>query len=556
MSDSNPSTGPQAVPEASPKAEPGRKRASAGHRGTVTARGTPGVVAAGHPATAAAGCAALEAGGNAFDAVLASLMACCVAEPMLASLAGGGFLLARTAEGDVTLYDFFAQTPLERRQEDLDFYPIEGDFGETVQEFHIGLGSIACPGAVKALFEVQRDLARLPLTELIQPAVGLARDGLALNWMQANTFQVLQPIAEATEGSRRLFCRGGRAGELLEEGEIFSNPDFADFLEALAREGEGWFYEGEPARHLAEACRQGGGLLSLEDLARYRLERREPLRLTHGGARLATNPGPSSGGTLIAFGLELLRHRLAGLAADGPEHLLALVEALATTSRARREIPKGEHGELDLLLDSEHLDRYRRLAREHPQRSRGTTQISVADAEGNLASLTVSNGEGCGYVLPGTGVMLNNMLGEEDLNHGGFHRWPPGRRLSSMMAPTLALLEGDHAVVLGSGGSNRLRTAILQVLVRRLDFGASLEEAVRAPRLHFEGGALQIEPGFPEASVAPLLPLYPRHELWKAQSLYFGGVHAVEANLATGAFSGVADLRRNGAVALYPPAAS
>jgi gamma-glutamyltranspeptidase/glutathione hydrolase len=124
---------------------------------------------------------------------------------------------------------------------------------------------------------------------------------------------------------------------------------------------------------------------------------------------------------------------------------------------------------------------------------RGTTHISVIDAAGNAASLTLSNGEGCGHVLPVTGIMLNNMLGEEDLNPEGFHRWGEDLRLSSMMAPTLA----EHAgrlIALGSGGSNRLRTAILQVLCNLIDLGLSPEASVAAPRIHLERGKISIEP--------------------------------------------------------------
>jgi gamma-glutamyltranspeptidase/glutathione hydrolase len=171
-----------------------------------------------------------------------------------------------------------------------------------------------------------------------------------------------------------------------------------------------------------------------------------------------------------------------------------------------------------------------------------TTHISVIDAEGNCASVTSTNGEGSGIVIPGTGIMLNNMLGEEDLNPHGFFRWPPGVRLPSMMAPTLALRGGEPALVLGSAGSNRIRSAIVEVVERALHFSEGIGEAVDAPRVHYEKGELFFEPGFSETILQKIRKRY-ELTLFDEKSLFFGGVNAV-----TGAFEGAADSRRGGAV--------
>jgi gamma-glutamyltranspeptidase/glutathione hydrolase len=180
--------------------------------------------------------------------------------------------------------------------------------------------------------------------------------------------------------------------------------------------------------------------------------------------------------------------------------------------------------------------------------SRGTTHISVADRAGNIASLTASNGEGCAYVLPGTGIMLNNMLGEEDLNFGGFHRWKEGVRLASMMSPAVAELADGTRIALGTGGSNRIRSAITQVLVNLLDFGMSLGAAVTAPRMHLEGDMLSIESGLAGETLAALQAMAPRHHVWPEKNLFFGGVHAVSIKHG-GIFDGAGDPRRGGAVA-------
>jgi gamma-glutamyltranspeptidase/glutathione hydrolase len=151
-------------------------------------------------------------------------------------------------------------------------------------------------------------------------------------------------------------------------------------------------------------------------------------------------------------------------------------------------------------------------------------------------------------VLPATGIMLNNMLGEEDLNFGGFHRWREGARLASMMSPAVAELDDGTRLALGTGGSNRIRSAMTQVLVNLLDFGMSPEQAVQAPRMHLEGELLSIEPGFGPEAMAALAAAAPRHHLWPEQNLFFGGVHTVSIRHG-GIFDGAGDPRRGGAVA-------
>jgi gamma-glutamyltranspeptidase/glutathione hydrolase len=158
----------------------------------------------------------------------------------------------------------------------------------------------------------------------------------------------------------------------------------------------------------------------------------------------------------------------------------------------------------------------------------------------------LSNGEGCGYVVPGTGIMLNNMLGEEDINPLGFHRWPTDTRIASMMAPSLAV-EGDGSITaLGSGGSNRIRTAILQVLINMLDFKMPAAAAVEAPRLHFENGLLSIEPGFDDQTVERLAADFDKIDKWDGLNLFFGGVHVARLDGLTGRFTGGGDPRRGG----------
>jgi gamma-glutamyltranspeptidase/glutathione hydrolase len=199
-----------------------------------------------------------------------------------------------------------------------------------------------------------------------------------------------------------------------------------------------------------------------------------------------------------------------------PEHLIATVEVMIDVDRRRTA-----------------------------GATKGTTQMTVVDADGNVASMTTSNGETSGDVVPGNGVVLNNMLGEDDLHPDGFHAGPPGHRVPSMMAPTLVLDPGGTVVLaLGSGGSKRIRTAIGQVISAVVAHGRDLREAVEGPRVHWDGAVVQAEPGFPPTAVDALRRRWDVNE-WPARNLYFGGVHAAQPEKI-----GVGDPRRGGTARL------
>jgi len=516
-----------------------------------------GAVASGHPETSRAAAAVLEEGGNAFDAALAGIFMACVSEPVLASLGGGGFLMARpdqgTHQGKTILYDCFPQTPVSRRRSsDIDFTPILADFGPTQQEFHIGMGSIATPGLLKGLFEAHRDLGYMPMRRIVEPAVNLAREGVRLNARQAYMVGVVGAILRSRPASLAMYGSRDHPGALMGEGELFSMPDFADTLEILAIEGDGLFYRGEIAKQIADDCeREDGGHLTLRDLERYRCERRAPLTLEIFGSRIHLNPPPSTGGILIAFALELLRDGDVETLGFGSERYLSrIARVMELTNQARIE---NRLHELDAdamsksLLDARLLETYRRGLLGRPVAPRGTTHISVVDGAGNAASLSVSNGEGSGYVVPDTGIMLNNVLGEEDINPHGFHLWPLDTRMASMMAPTLVFDTAGALTALGSGGSNRIRTAILQVLLNLIVFRMSPDAAVSAPRIHVEDEKISVEPGYEQGEIDALTRDRPNVDLWDETNMFFGGVHTARRD-ANGVVAGAGDERRGGGV--------
>ncbi len=509
-----------------------------------------GAVAAGHPLTARAGADVLRAGGNAVDAAVCAVLTSFAVESPLTGLGAGGFMLVHTDSEDVLL-DFFVEVPghgsAERRGELL---PISVLFDETPQVFNIGAASCGVPGTAAGLTEALRRFGSMPMEELIRPAVGYARDGVDVNAEQAYIFSILEPILTEFAETRALYAPRGR---ILGQGETFRFPDLADALELLAERGPDPFYRGEVAAAVSDWVCERGGTLTAEDMASYRPIAREPVRASFRGRDVLTNPPPSSGGILIALCLDLLER----LGAAGVEEVVAAMEQ-ANAARTE-EFHEGLYEDAyraRFLSD----DRLTEAAERARSRARGggevsgpgdaigsTTHITVIDGEGRCASVTCSNGTGSGLMAPGTGVHVNNMLGEEDLNPLGFHVLPPGRRMTSMMAPTVVLRDGEVEAGLGSGGSNRIRSAVLQVVLRLVADGMSVQEAVEAGRVHYEEGVVQAEPGVDSTSLARLEQRGYAVARWRRRNLFFGGAHAVARDPRTGALAGGGDPRRGGA---------
>lgn len=508
-----------------------------------------GVVAAGHQKTAEAGIEMLRNGGNAFDAAVAASLASFVTESALTSAAGGGFLLAHTQSGNNTLFDFFTQTPRQKRNtQEIDFYPVEVDFGGAIQEFQIGLGSMAVPGNIAGLFHVNKKLGRLPLSVVAEPAIDYARNGLKLNSFQYHCLtSIIKPIIiDEREGQQ--YYRP--TGAIIEPETVLYQKEFADTLTYLVQKGVQEFYQGEIAHQLVKDCQKLGGYLTLDDLKTYQVIERKPLLFNYREDAILTNPPPSSGGTLIAFALKLLgKLNLTEIGFGNTNHLEILAKIMQLTNNARKD---GYDANLyqeniaDKFLDEQHIEQYSQQLTTNKWGS--TTHLSVIDSEGNAASVTTSNGEGSGYVIPGTGIMVNNMLGEEDLNPQGFHRWQENVRISSMMSPTIVLKNHQPEIVLGSGGSKRIRTAILQVISNIIDFKMTVQEAVDSPRVHWENNLFHIEPGFPKNPNILAMPADHQLVHWQQKNLFFGGVHTV-SKTSEGLLQGASDHRRDGGVA-------
>jgi gamma-glutamyltranspeptidase/glutathione hydrolase len=498
-----------------------------------------GVVAAGHPITAEAGADVLRAGGNAVDAAVAAVLMSFVCESPLTGPGAGGFMIVH-ARGENHLIDFFVAAPgigLHDR-EPAALVPIDVRFSEdAVQRFNVGPASCGAYGTPLGLADTLRRFGTVALGDLTGAPARAARDGVEVVPMQAFLFEVLEPILTSTPECAAIYAPEGR---LLRDGDTIRLIELGDLLERLGADGPGFLYTGEVGHAVSDWVLDRGGMLSSEDLASYEPIEREPARVTYRGREVLTNPPPSSGGILIADALGILE-RL-----GRPHDPFVIAQVIEETNRARdEEFLEGlsTEGYLEQFLAKQALDT---VATEVRSRLGNTTHISVMDAEGGCASVTCSNGSCSGVVVPGTGMHLNNMLGEQDLNPLGFHRHTPGARVPSMMSPTVVLSDGEPEIAIGSAGSNRIRSAILQTVLHVIDDGMPAQEAVSAPRLHVEEGQVDAEPGVDEAALDRLDQTGWTVRRWSELNLFFGGVQAVARNPDTGRLTGGGDPRRGG----------
>jgi gamma-glutamyltranspeptidase/glutathione hydrolase len=529
------------------------------------------MISAGDPQTAAAGAAILKQGGNAVDAAVAAAFASFVAEVGVVHLGGSGIAQVFQPPSDeqdyhCQTYDFFSNTPGLGREgglEGIDFEKVTIDFGPTTQDFYLGRGSVAVPGNIAGLCQMAADHGRLPLRKLLEPAIRLARDGVLLSRFQAETCALLEPIYTHTPDMRAIFARGNG---VIAAGERLVIPTLADTLSQLAQEGAEYARRGRLASSILDDQAAKGGLLTAADLEHYAVRQLPAIRLSYRDYEILLPPPSSSGGVLTAFTLKLLRHFDVGALSHGSErHLQLLFEVMAATTRARpvwdralETLPVG--AALGYFLSDTFVAHYVREVKaglegqsplpalSEPALHPDTSHLSVIDEQGMAVSLTTTAGESAGYVVPGTGFIPNNIMGEEDLHPAGFHMRQPGERIPTMMTPAIVLCRGNIRLVVGSGGSIRIRSAILQVLSNLLDFKMRLVDAVNLARVHLENGALQCELGFdPDAVDALESKGYPINR-WDRRSIYFGGAHSVSRTLS-GKLVAAGDNRRGGSTA-------
>ncbi|MBN1678867.1 MAG: gamma-glutamyltransferase [Anaerolineae bacterium] len=525
-----------------------------------------GVIAGGSQQTVAAGAEMFRQGGNAVDAAVAAAFASYMGEVMLSTPGGGGFALVYGPDHAPVVYDFFCATPClgndRRGAADLDFAPVTVVYESGTSVYHLGRGSSAVPGDVAGLTQLLEEAGTLPLETVLQPAIRLAREGVVLNDYQAYLIRLVDMIFDYDASCRAIYAPGG---DWLKAGERLVNHALANTLETIASDGWQAFYTGDIGAAIVADQAAHGGLITAGDLAAYKVIKREPLRFEYKGNTIYTNPPPSAGGILIAYAMRLFGNAdLSDLMYGGGRHVALLAEIMQQTNIARQRdrpmrLPHAPAWRAWLSARRLSSDWVKVMAAlmlkrtrpgpNEPAGPKSTTHISVMDETGLCVGLSFTSGETAGYFVDGTGVLMNNMLGEDELNPDGFHHWKPGQRLSSMMAPTIVVENDSPRLVVGSGGAARLRSAIFQVLSNVLDWRMPVADAVARSRVHYENNVLHLEggshPGAPPVLEARGYTL----NRWDKRTFYFGGTHAVQCD-PDGTFSGAGDIRRGGAVAV------
>ena len=439
-------------------------------------------VAAGHPATVDAGIEILEDGGNAVDAAVAASLASCVAETVMTGLLGGGHAIVYRG-GKARTLDFFVAVPgLGEARPGAELEHLQVPFGAELVHYAVGIASCGVPGVLPGLDELWRRDGTLPWRRLAEPALSLARDGVEMPEAHASCLAMLAAVMTMREGGR-IYAPEGRP---LRTGERLDQPGLVPALEAVAEEGA---RSPTIERALLQLMEERGGLVTERDLDAYEPRWGEP-----GGVEFA--------------GAEVL----ARIGLNSPLPVLARLEGgdPVTLARALRG--------LDVAGE--------------------TTNITVVDLSGDAVVLTTSLGLGSGDWVPGLDLHLNSMLGEADLLVDDA---VPGRRMPSMMAPTLAIDADGLALAAGGAGGTRIRSAIVQVVSGILHDGLSARDAVERWRLHSVGDVVHLEPGFPADVPAALGSAGFDVRVWPALHHYFGGVSAVTPSGAAG------DPRRSGA---------
>jgi len=518
-----------------------------------------GVIAGGDAQTVAAGEEILERGGNATDAAIAAVFASFVAESVMTNIGGGGIaIVGDIAKDKAEVYDFFVNMPSGKPYAEMDFHEVTSDYGPAQDSLYIGRASVAVPGIVAGLSALAAEHGTMPLKILLEPAIRMAREGVELSPSQEYVLEFLLPIYEDTPEINDMYLRDGSAWRA---GEKNTFPKLAENLAQLAEEGAHAFSQGSIAQAILQDQTSHGGLITEADLANYQVRRLEPIRISYRDVELLFPAMPSTGGGLIAFAFKLLESvDLAQMEHLGVDHIQTLAEVMRLTNIARplwdAEASSGQE-RVSRFLNEKHISQNQHQLNDilrggnhptepvFPKGPDHTTHISVVEADGNFVGVTTTAGESAGFVVDGTGICMNNMLGEADLHPLGFHKLAAGARLTTMMSPTVLLKDGAPQMVLGSGGSSRLRSAILQAVSNVIDFKMPLEEAVHTPRIHFGEGTLQLEGGISETRASALEGMGYKVNRWKNLNMYFGGTHAVA--LENDHWVAIGDKRRGGA---------
>jgi gamma-glutamyltranspeptidase/glutathione hydrolase len=552
-----------------------------------------GMVVSVHELASRAGVEIMQAGGNAIDAAVATGFALAVVHPPAGNLGGGGFMLVRMADGKVHFLDYREKAPAAAKA-DL-YLDAQGNVIEGASEY--GYKAIGVPGSVAGMVYAEQKYGKLTLRQVMAPAIRLAREGYALSWDQARDFEGDKYLGKFAE-SRRIFQRDGN---FYQPGEMFRQPDLARTLERIAAKPDD-FYHGALARELAAALQKGGGLITAEDLSRYEVKEREPVRGTYRGYEIISAPPPSSGGTVLIESLNILEgYDLGKLGDRSAQSIHFTTEAFRRAFFDRAEfmgdpdfskipvaqlIDKKYAAAWRESIDADHASASNQLKRPaifseleqyaaaHPQplenhESPHTTHYSVVDAEGNAVAVTTTINDwfGSRVTADGLGFLLNDEMDDfsakpgvpnsDGLIQGAANAIGPGKRPLSSMTPTIVVRDGKTFLVLGSPGSSKIITTVANVLMGVVEYRMNIQEAVDAPRFHNQWlpDVLNVERWFSPDTVEALEKMGHHVQFGLRQGSdagsYWSDAECIAIDAKTGERLGASDYRYDGKAVGY-----
>ena len=468
-----------------------------------------GMVVSSHILSSQVGVETLKAGGNAIDAAIATGFALAVTLPSAGNIGGGGFMLVFLSDGTTTAFDFREKAPLAAHAGM--FLDEKGDYDDEIN--HKGYLAVGVPGTVAGFFLAHQRLGRLPMAELIEPAVRMARQGFLVTPKLARDLQEEAPQLRKHPGSRQALLKPD--GEPYQAGELWRQPQLARTLRRIQRNGRDGFYKARTARLIAGEMLAHGGLITLQDLAGYEAKERRPVEGNYRGHRIISTPPPSSGGVALIEILHILEgFDLSSAGYGSARHLHLLAESMrrAFADRARYLGDPDFNPEMPIqrLLSSKYAADLRskipmgRASVSDPERfnqayeSEQTTHYSVVDSLGNavVVTYTLEDSYGSRIAVEGTGFLLNNEMGDfnpvaGETNQKGQIGTAPnlvaaGKRMLSSMTPTIVLKQDRPFLLIGSPGGRSIISTVAQVIVNVVDFEMDISEAIDAARIHHQ----------------------------------------------------------------------
>ena len=482
-----------------------------------------------------------EVGGNAVDCALAAALLTINTEPGVCALGGSAFITIWSDGEDPVTVDGNVAVPgkgLADGERGKGAVEVTLAYGGGITTL-VGPGSVSVPGTLAAMEDAWKNYGSAPWRSIFEPTIRACRDGFPLSGACRYYLGYSGDIifGRSEDGHKALHRDDG---SLIDAGDTVLVPHLADSLDAIANEGARIFYEGEIAQAIANHCRSGDGMLTLEDLRSYRAVERTPLMSQIGAWQLASNPPPAVGGAVLtAMLLACADLDIEHWDADALAQLIHSQRACLDFRQRRLDLAEDVGKEAAQLVEAARSGRL--LSR---WTSASTVHTSVVDDSGNGCAITASSGYGSGEMPGGTGLWLNNCLGEIELNRRGLDAGPPGARLPSNMAPSVARRDGAVLAV-GSPGADRITTAMQQFLINYLQIGMPLADAVAHPRVHVDTSGEEIQlKAEPDLDLPDTdLPVTVFPEL----VMYFGGVGAAVFDDEAG-FDVAADPRREGGV--------